>query len=91
MKNELKKEISKLRKLKNTMQPGSKDRIELGRKIKLMKEELTEKQVITDEKQKIIDELMRIEPTLSMVDLAQYPLELLQKSLVIRKKKLENK
>jgi hypothetical protein len=87
MKNELKKQISKLRKLKNQMQKGSKERIELHRKIKAMKTELVEKQTITDEKQKIIDELIKSEPTFSVVDLTQYSIEQLKKSLEIRKRK----
>ncbi len=59
---ELKKQISKLRKLKNKMQPHSKERVELHRKIKEMKKELEQLKIIDKEKQPLIDEILKIRP-----------------------------
>jgi len=86
MKNELKKQISKLRKLKNQMQKGSKERIELHHKIKEMKSQLKQKQVQDKDKQIYIDQLIEIEPTFSLVDLSQYATEQLKKTIEKRKR-----
>jgi hypothetical protein len=90
---ELKKEISKLKKLKNQMQTGSEARIELHRKIKAMKEQLTEKQVDNKEKQIYIDQLIILDPSFKTlnIDLNNHTVEELKKSIEIRKKKQENK
>jgi hypothetical protein len=93
MKNELKKEISKLKKLKNTMQHNSEARKELHRNIKEMKLQLLEKQEVNKEKQIYIDQLIEIDPSFKTlnIDLNSHTVEELKKSIEIRKKKQEKK
>lgn len=83
---ELKKQISKLRKLKNKMRPNSSERIELHRRIREMKLQLEQKQIIDKDKQIYIDQLIELESTFSLVDLSQYTTEQLKKTIEKRKK-----
>jgi seryl-tRNA synthetase len=82
MKNnkELKKQISKLRKLKNTMRPNSKERIELHRKIKIMQKELEQSKIIDQDKQPIIEEIKKLDPLVERLnqDLNQFSKEQLE-------------
>lgn len=58
---DLKRQISKLKKLKNQMQPGSSERVELHRKIKEMKEQLFNQTTVDKEKEPIIEEILKYE------------------------------
>jgi len=86
---ELKKEISKLRKLKNQMQPNSSERVELHRKIKAMKEELEQSKIIDQDKQPIIEEIKKLDPLVERLnqDLNRFSKEQLEFHL----KKLKEK
>ena len=91
MKNnkELKKQIRQLRKLKNEMQPRSKERIELHRKIKIMQKELEQSKIIDQDKQPIIEEIKKLDPLVERLnqDLNQFSKEQLEFHL----KKLKEK
>jgi predicted RNase H-like nuclease (RuvC/YqgF family) len=80
---ELKKQISKLRKLKNEMHPNSSERIELHRKIKAMKEELEQSKIIDQDKQPIIKEIKKLDPLFErlQIDLNKFTKEELEKHL----------
>jgi flagellar basal body rod protein FlgF len=91
MKNnkELKKQIRQLRKLKNEMQPRSKERIELHRKIKIMQKELEQSKIIDKDKQPIIEQIKKLDPLVERLnqDLNQFSKEQLEFHL----KKLKEK
>ena len=59
---DLKREIRELRKLKNKMQPNSKERVELHRKIKDLKAQLVERKEVNKEKEDIIIEILKLKP-----------------------------
>ncbi len=77
---ELKKQISKLRKLKNKMRTGSSDRIELHRKIKIMQKELEQSKIIDQDKQPLIEEIKKLDPLVERLnqDLNQFSKEQLE-------------
>jgi signal transduction histidine kinase len=86
---QLKKQISKLRKLKNQMQPNSSERLELHRKIKAMKEELEQSKIIDQDKQPIIKEIKKLDPLFERlsIDLNKFSKEELEKHLTKLKEK----
>ena len=86
---ELKKQISKLRKLKNKMRVGSSDRIELHRKIKEMKQQLEQSKIIDKDKQPIIEQIKKLDPLVEKLnqDLNRFSKEQLEFHL----KKLKEK
>ncbi|HEY0089032.1 MAG TPA: hypothetical protein VGB37_09315 [Candidatus Lokiarchaeia archaeon] len=60
--NNLKQEIKKLKKLKLECRSGSKERIELYRKIKELKLQLTKEKESNKEKEKVIIEILKLIP-----------------------------
>lgn len=78
---DLKKEISKLRKLKNTMRPGSKERLDLHRKIKELKQALSKKKEADKGKDPIIKEILRLDVLAKEIQLDKFTIEQLQKHL----------
>jgi uncharacterized protein Yka (UPF0111/DUF47 family) len=82
-KKELKKHISKLRKLKNKMRAKSPERLELHRKIQAMKKELEESKLQDKDKQPIIDEIRKLEPMVDVLhqDLYVFSIEQLNHHL----------
>ena len=87
---EIKKEIRKLKKIKLACKSGSKERLTLGRQIKVLKQQLTEAKSQPEPlKLPIIAEILRIEaerksiPTFEQlgIDLHKYSIEQLKKHL----------
>ena len=87
---EIKKEIRKLKKIKLACKSGSKERLTLGRQIKVLKQQLTEARATPEPlKEPIIAEILRIEaerktvPTFEQlgINLSIYSIEQLKKHL----------
>ena len=80
---ELKKEIRKLRKLKNQMQPGSKERLGLGKKIKELQAQNEKAQAQNAGKAEIIAEILGQDKLMAQldIDLNKHTVEDLQKYL----------
>ena len=88
-KKEIKKVIRKLRKLKLLCQPGSAERLDLGRKIKDLKRQLIEVTRPEPEKDKLIIKILKIDTLLGKldIDLKKFSVAELQKHLDIITKK----
>jgi len=93
---EIKKEIRKLKKIKLACKSGSKERLTLGRQIKVLKQQLTEAKSQPEPlKLPIIAEILRIEaerksiPTFEQlgIDLHKYTIKELEKHLDLLNKK----
>jgi hypothetical protein len=87
--NEIKKEIKQLRKLKLQCKVGSKERIDLHRQIKDLKNKMIDQNQSTPEKDKLIEEILKteLEYTKKLFDKTYYN----KFSLEQLKKYLENK
>ena len=83
---EIKQEIRQLKKLKLQCQPGSKERLNLGHKIKDLKKKLVEITISDPAKDKIISEILKVEAEQKItprfadigIDLHKYTLEQLK-------------
>ena len=86
---ELKKEIRKLRKLKNQMKAGSKERIKYHRQWKRLKYELKVLRTVDPEKEPIVKEILKLEPDFIKlkINLYKFTESQLQKHLNIIKRK----
>ena len=68
-KQELKKEIKTLNKLKNQMRPSSDERLGLVHKIKDLKKQLNELNIPEPEKDIIITEILKLDKTMRSIDI----------------------
>jgi len=59
--SEIRKEIKRLKRLKKDLRPGSKERIEIFRKIKDLKQQRAEITAVEPGKERLIAEILRIE------------------------------
>jgi len=86
---ELKRQIRKLRKLKLQMKSGSKDRIELHRKIKELKNKLAKARGYNPDKEIFVKEIQQLEPIYEKlgINLYKFSVEELQKHIEIIKRK----
>jgi predicted transcriptional regulator len=77
---EIKQEIRKLKKLKLQCRPGSKERIDLHRQIKDLKNKLIGINILEPGKEKLIAEILILEPNFpkDLVNLNKYTIEQLK-------------
>lgn len=81
---EIKSEIRRLKKIKLSLRAGDKQRIDLGRQIKVLKKELTERQEVNKEKEDIIIEILKYKPSYIKeikIDYNKFSVKELQKHL----------
>lgn len=80
---EIKKEIRALRKLKNQLQPGSKERLDLGKKIKELLAQKEQVQEQNADKATLISEILSLDKLMAKldIDLTKHSIEDLQKHL----------
>ena len=87
---EIKQKIRALKKIKKGLRSGTKERLDLGRQIKVLKQQLTEARATPEPlKEPLIKEILRIEaerkiiPTFEVlgIDLHKYTLKELEKHL----------
>jgi len=88
---EIKKEIRRLKKVKLQCRAGSKERIELHRQIKKLKDDLREIKAVDKDKDPIIKEIQKIDKTFEIVgiDLKKFTVKELEKHLDKIKEKKE--
>lgn len=86
---EIKKEIRQLKKLKLACQPGSKERIDLHRKIKDLKRQLVEINTFEPGKDILIKKILELEPNFpkDLVNLNKFTEAELQKHIECVKRK----
>lgn len=86
---ELKRQIRRLRKLKLQMKSGSKDRIELHRKIKELKIRLSTARGFNPEKEPLVKEIQKLEPEYERlgINLYKFSIKDLEKHIGIIKRK----
>jgi hypothetical protein len=86
---EIKAEIRRLRKVKLQCKAGTKERLELGRKIKDLKKQLTEITAVEPGKEKLITEILVLEPGFpqDLVNLNKFTEKELQKHIECIKRK----
>jgi septal ring factor EnvC (AmiA/AmiB activator) len=80
---ELKKELKQLRKLKKQLKPGSKERLDLNKKIKLLKGNVADLTLQNVDKAGIITEILGLDKVMDSldIDLTKHSVEDLQKYL----------
>ena len=86
---EIKKELKRLKKIKRQLRPKTKERIELNKQIRVLKEQLEKQNISDPTKEKLIAEILILEPNFpkDLVDLRKYTNEQLQKHIEIIKRK----
>jgi hypothetical protein len=86
---EIKAEIRRLRKLKLQCRPGTAERLDLGRKIKDLKKQLTEITAVEPGKEKLIADILVLEPGFpqDLVNLNKFTEKELQKHIECVKRK----
>ena len=80
---EIKQEIRRLRKVKKDLRPGTAERLDIGRKIKALKQQLAEMNTPEPEKAKLIAEILARDILLKRleINLNKFTIKELQKHL----------